>query len=159
MVAEGAGMIQTAERMGETRARNVGWALLIIVSGLLILDGVVWFFIGPKIMWFQDVTGVPLSTFRSQYPLVADHMASSARQVAIWMTAFGVLALTIGVEGFRHSSRWAWIAGWIVAAFMAVLAVNYAYAGENAPVLGIFFGGALLSAVGLLLARRTETAA
>lgn len=136
-----------------TARGRVGWVLLIIVSGLLVVDGIVWFFIGPGITWFQDVTGVPLSTFQDQYPLVADHMAASARQVAIWMIAFGVLALAIGVEGFRHSSRPAWMLGWIVAGFLAILAVNYAFAGENAPVLGIFFGGALLSAVGLLLTR------
>lgn len=143
--------------MDESRVRRVGWGLVILVSGLLILDGIVWFFVGPRIMWFQDVTGVPLSTFRDQYPIVADHMAASARQVAIWMTAFGTLAGAVGVVGFRRGSRWAWLLSWIVVAFLATLAVNYAFAGEDAAVLGIFSGGALLCAAGLVLARHPAT--
>lgn len=142
--------------MDRTRARTVGWALLILVGGALALDGLVWFFIGPRITWFQDVTGVPLSTFRDQYPLVADHLAAGARQVAIWMTAFGTLAIAIATVGLRHGSRWAWFLGWIVMVFLAVLAVNYVFAGENVAVLGIFFGGALLSGAGLLAARPSD---
>lgn len=143
--------------MDRTQAHKVGWTLLILVSGLLLLNGVVWFFIGPRIMWFQDATGVPLSTFRGQYPVVADHLAASARQVAIWSTAFATLAVVIGVEGFRHGSRWAWLGGWVVVAFLALLAVNYLVAGENVAVLGMFFGGALLGAVGLVMARGPAT--
>lgn len=142
--------------IGEAWARR-GWGLLLVVSVLLILNGVVWFFIGPRLSWFQDATGVPLSTFRGQYPIVADHLASSARQVAIWNTAFGALALAGGLEGFRRASRSAWITCWIVVAALAVLAVNYLVAGENVAVLGMFFGGALLCAIGLLVARAART--
>ncbi len=133
--------------------RRWGWGIVIAIGSLLVLNGVTWFFIGPRITWFEQATGVPLSEFRQEYPVVADSMSANARQVAIWFTAFGVLSALVGVEGFRHGSGWAWIASWVLVAALAALGLSYLAAGEPGF---LSLGGLLmaaLAAVGLLAAR------
>lgn len=76
-------------------------------------------------------------------------MTRNVRQVAIWFMSFGLLALMVALEGFRHGSRWAWYATWVlVAATVAIGILNRA--GFGVVLLGL----TAIALVGQLLARR-----
>lgn len=80
-------------------------------------------------------------------------MATNAQQVAIWFMAFGLLALLVALEGYRHGSRWAWNALWVLVAVPA--AVGALYRGGFGVIL---LGMVPIVLVGQLLARRGLTA-
>jgi hypothetical protein len=94
-----------------------------------------------------------VSEFRQAYPTVAAGIAQQARQVAIWFVAFGLLALGVAREGFRHRSRWAWKLTWILVAAPAAVGVNVLAGGELGFGLGVL-GMAAVALVGQLLAGR-----
>jgi hypothetical protein len=142
-----------ARERSKTRTQKWGWGILFVVSALLALNGVVWFFMGGSLSTFEQDTGVPLSEFRQAYPTVADGIARQARQVAIWYGAFGLLALAVALEGFRHSSRWAWNATWVLVGAPAAAGVNVLAGGELGLGLGML-GVAAVALVGQLLAGR-----
>ncbi len=137
----------------QSRTSKWGWGILIALSALLALNGVIWFFMGGSLSTFEQDTGIPLSEFRQAYPTVADGIARQARQVAIWYGAFGLLALGVAREGFRHSSRWAWNATWVLVGAPAAAGVNVLAGGELGLGLGML-GVAAVALVGQLLARR-----
>ncbi len=137
---------------GQSRTSKWGWGILLVVSALLALNGVIWFFMGGSLSTFEQDTGIPLSEFRQAYPTVADGIAQQARQIAIWFVAFGLLALGVALEGFRHRSRWAWNLTWILVAAPAAVGVN-ALAGGDVFGIGML-GVAAVALVGQLLARR-----
>jgi len=132
----------------QSRASKWGWGILLAISALLVLNGVTWFFMGPTLSSVEGVGGA-LEEFRQAYPIIADLMARNARQVAIWFMSFGLLALLVALEGFRHGSRWAWNATWVVVAAMVAIGVLYR-AGFGIVLLGL----TAIALVGQLLARR-----
>lgn len=140
----------------QTRSRKVGWVILLVVSALMLLNGVVWFFVGPRMMlsYTAQIAGVPLEEFERLYPAVVEHLPKNTRQVAIWYAAFGSMALMVALEGLRRGSRWAWYASWaVVAAPMAIGLVYYAPGDPPAfDNVGLFTFGAVALA-GQLLAR------
>jgi hypothetical protein len=132
-----------------------GWAILIAISALLILNGAGWFFMGPSLAFFEVDTGVSLEEFRGAYPTVTRNIATNARQVAIWFMAFGALALLVALEGYRHNSRWAWNAAWALVAAPAAVGINVLAGGEGAfgfsilAVAAVALAGQLLAGKGL----------
>lgn len=136
----------------QSRTAKWGWGILIALSALLILNGAGWFFVGPSLSFFEMDTGVSLEEFRQAYPTVARNIATNARQVAIWFMAFGALALLVALEGYRHGSRWAWRASWVLVAAPAAVGINVLAGGEGAFGFGIL-GVAALGLAGQLLAR------
>ncbi len=138
---------------GQSRTSKWGWGILIALSALVALNGVFWFYYGGRLSSFEQDTGVPLSEFKQAYPTVAEGIARQHRQVAIWYGAFGLLALGVAWEGFRHRSRWAWNLTWILVAAPAAVGVNVLAGGEG--LFGfIMLGFAAVGLVGQLLARR-----
>jgi len=137
----------------QSRTAKWGWGILIAISALLILNGAGWFFMGPSLAFFELDTGVSLAEFRQAYPTVARNMATNARQVAIWFLAFGALALLVALEGYRHNSRWAWTAAWVLVAAPAAVGINVLAGGEGAFGFGIL-AVAAVALVGQLLARQ-----
>lgn len=116
------------QNLSQPRVAKVGWGILLGLNSLLILDGIVWFFTGPN--------------------------NTSARLVAVWFMAFGVLALMVSLEGYRNGSRWAWYSSWVLVAALVALGLV-----EVRMEVDQFFGFLLLgssgvAAIGLLLARR-----
>jgi hypothetical protein len=109
----------TTEVRNQSRLAKWGWVILLVISALLALNGVLWFFLGPQ----QVVAS--LEEFPQAYPSIAPQMATNARQVAIWFMSFGLLALLVALEGYRNGSRWAWYATWILVALLAAIGVLY----------------------------------
>jgi len=143
-------------KTNQSRASKWGWSILLVISALLVLNGIVWLFVGPNmsLSYTEEISGTPPTDFRQAYPAIADHMGRNARQVAIWITAFGLLALNAAVEGFRNGSRWAWNAMWVFVAAPAAIGVNYSAAGELGFDNVGMFAVAAVALVGQLLARR-----
>ncbi len=141
-----------ARERSKRRTQKWGWGILLVVSTLVALNGVIWYFMGGSLSTFEQDTGVPLNEFRQAYPTVADQMAQQARQVAIWFGAFGLLALAVALEGFRHRSRWAWKATWVLVATPAASGVLMLVKGDPIGLFYLVFAAVAL--VGQLLAGR-----
>jgi hypothetical protein len=109
----------TTEVRNQSRLAKWGWVILLVISALLALNGVLWFFLGPQ----QVVAS--LEEFPQAYPSIAPQMATNARQVAIWFMSFGLLALLVALKGYRHGSRWAWYATWNLVALLTAIGVLY----------------------------------
>jgi hypothetical protein len=134
-------MIATKRTLQAVGARW-GWGLLLIVSALLILNGVVWFFVGP-----QRVVG-DIQAFGPGHPDFLHQMSKTRQQEAIWYLSFGLLALLVALEGFRHGSRWAWNAMWVLVGATTAVGLLYLQG------FGVFMlGAAAVAVVGLGLAR------
>lgn len=133
--------ISTFEAKGQSRAAKWGWGILLIVCILLALNGLAWFFFGPQRV------AIDIQAFGPVDPNVVQLMEKSRQQVAIWYLSFGLLSLLVALEGFRHASRWAWYAMWIV--FGATVAIGVLFlTGFGVYLLGL----AVIVLVGQLLA-------
>ncbi len=120
-------------------AARWGWGLLLAVSALLMVNGAAWYVFGPQRV---AVDFGPVDQSAVQL------MAKTRQQVAIWYLSFGLLALLVALEGFRHGSRWAWNAMWVVVGATAAVGVLYTQG------FGVFMlGAAAIAVVGLVLAR------
>jgi hypothetical protein len=128
---------------GPAKTARWGWVILLVVSALLALNGLLFFFLGPQAVenTIEGLGQVPAEVVRL--------MAMNRQQVAIWYMAFGLLALLVAFEGFRHASRWAWNALWIMVAAMAAVGVLYVR-GFGAYLLGL----SAIALLALILARR-----
>lgn len=93
-----------------TAGSRLGWAILLLVSSLLLVNGVVWFCEGPDmaLAYMESISGTPPTDLRLVYPAAADQITVDARNVPIWYTAGGALALMAATHGLRRGSRWAW---------------------------------------------------
>lgn len=147
--------------MASTGARRWGWGMVLLVSGLLLLDGLTWLFTGPGVerAYMRDGLGINLDQFTQSYPELVTHMAIQMRQLAIWITASGLLTFVVALEGLRHGSRWAWRVSWVGFVVPLAVAIN-ATVGTGFSELG-FENIALPAAsaivlVGLYLAARTS---
>lgn len=137
--------METQQDFSQSRIAKVGWTLLLVMSALLVLNGAAWFFSGPNtsVSVIAEYMGVTASDFEASYEQAALGIATTSRMVAIWFTAFGTLALLVALEGYRHGSRWAWYASWVLVA--ALLAIGILEIGSP-------FGFALLIMAAITLA-------
>lgn len=139
----------------KSTTQKVGWGILLAIAGLMVLNGLAWFFSGPKVNLESplEAEGVSVSEFSQAYPAMVDQIANDARQVAIWFGAFGIVWIAAAVEGLRHGSRWARNLSWtLVAVPVAVGLVYLGGGGLGFANVGFISIGAL-ALVGLLLAR------
>lgn len=110
----------------QPRLGKWGWGIQLVVSALLALNGVGWFFAGPSdnLASITQDTGITTAEFNQNYPTMATRITTNAHQLAIWYIAFGLLALLVALEGFRRGSRWAWMVLWVLVAATAAVGVN-----------------------------------
>lgn len=141
------------EIKNKSRSAKWGWAILLVVSTFLVLNGIGWFFMGGSLSTFEQDTGVSLDDFRQAYPTVAASIAVNARQVAIWFMAIGLQSLTVAWRGFRQGARWAWNTSWILVLALSAVGVNVMAGGELTYGLMVL-GLAAIALVGQLLAGR-----
>jgi hypothetical protein len=144
----------------QSNASKWGWRILLAVSVLLALNGVSWLIVGPSMMvsFLDQMAETPSADFSQTYPAVANAFARNARQVAIWITAFSLLAIIVARYGSRHRSRWAWNAMWVLIAAPAVVGIIYSVnAALGFDNLGNFTFAAL-ALLGQLLTRSGLTA-
>lgn len=133
-----------------TGRRRWGWALLLLAAGLVVLNGVGWWFYGGSLATFEADTGVPLEAFRAAYPSVASSIAWEHRHVAVWFTGFGLMALLLALDGWR-GGRTSWRASWLLPLTLLALAAGALAPGELG--FGLFLlAMALCALVGQLLA-------
>lgn len=145
-----------AEMKHQPRRVRIGWWILLMIAGMMILNGVGWFFGGPATTPanMAKAADMPVDQFQARFAGVVNYHQRTTRQVAVWYTVFGAMALVITIAGLRHGSRWSWRASWAIMAAPTLIGLVYAegirVGGESAVLLT--FGA--LALVGLMLARQ-----
>ncbi len=146
--------INTVNQQGISQAKSakIGWIILLVVSALLMLNGLGWFFSGPDISMssMAEDLGITATNFEQTYPEAALSVTATTRMVAIWFLAFGALAFLVSLEGYRHGSRWAWYASWVLV--VTLIAVGILEIGSPFGIALLVMAAVTL--VGGLLARK-----
>lgn len=140
----------------QSKIAKIGWVILLGMSVLLILAGISWLFGLPQMALenIAEYASLDSSVFMQGEPSAFDVIAVIARGYGVGYTALGLMALLVALEGYRNGSRWAWRVMWVLAATFAALAGIFLLAGESyALSLGIL-SLAVITLVGLLLARK-----
>jgi hypothetical protein len=108
-----------------TTTSRWGWGILVTLSALLGLNGL------------------------ALYLFIVDTQAE--RTIGVLLTAFAALAFMVALEGFRHGTRWAWNASWVVVVTLAAVGVH-SMRGDRVdlPVFYLLLAGVALA--GQLLA-------
>ncbi len=138
----------------ESRTAKLGWVILLVMSALLIIQGINWSLDGPDrtLTNIAGRTSLTASEFQVGNPSAFDVITLVARNFAIYGAAFGLLALLVAWKGYRHGSRWAWMVMWVLVGAIAAVAVNFIMVG-GVSAIGLSFAGlAAIALVGQLLA-------
>lgn len=124
-----------------------GWGILLVVTALLILNGLAWLFVGPEIELDEMAAALamPTSEFEQTHPAAVDFVVRQTRQVAVWYVSFGLLALFVILAGFRRGAHWAWKAGWVLVAALAAVGLEQLVGG------GASFAYAMLALAGITI--------
>jgi hypothetical protein len=148
--------ISTSEIRKQSSVGKIGWGILLVISVLLVYYGLYWFGSGPEIMLANvaERTSLTLDDFREGSPSAYDVIALVSRQFAIGNAALGLLTLILAWNGFRHGTRLAWWAMWVLVATNIANAVTLVLAGGVNVVALTFLGLGGVTLVGQLLARR-----
>lgn len=141
----------------QTRTQRWGWGILIALSALLALNGVGLYFMSASPAIFKQDTGVPMAEVRQAYPTVADQVVREGQNISLLLAGFGVMALVVALEGFRHASRWAWNATWVLVAWLVVGGLQALVIGGRLDIGGFYLAFAGVALVGQLLARQGRT--
>lgn len=142
----------------QPRRVKIGWWILLIIAGLMILNGVSWFFAGPATTPgnMAKAADLPVDQFRAKFAGIVTYHQRTTRQVAVWYTVFGAMALMVALAGYRRGSRWAWRATWAVMAAPTLIGLVYAEGVSVGGESAVLFGFGALALFGLLLARPTK---
>jgi hypothetical protein len=108
------------------RTARWGWGILVALSGLLILNGILLYFV---------IVQTP-----------------QEQTLAILLTGFGSLALVVALEGFRRGGEGALRGMWVMVALLFVLVLHMARIGRMDVAVFYLILGAL-ALTGQLLAR------
>lgn len=140
----------------QSRRAKLGWGILLGMSALLIFAGSGWLFSLPHMALenIAEYANLEPGVFMQGEPSAFDVIAVIARGYGAGYIALGLMALLIALEGYRRGTRWAWRVMWVLAATFAALAGIFMLAGESYALnLGIL-SFAVITLVGLLLARK-----
>lgn len=140
------------QEYSQSRTAKIGWVILLALSALLVLAGIFWFIDLPNLAMenIAERTRLPSNEFRQGEVSAFDVITIITRQYATGYAALGLLAFLVALEGYRHGTRWAWIAMWVLVAAVAAIAVNYTLVGGLAASLS-YFAAAAVALVGQLL--------
>ncbi|HEY1408360.1 MAG TPA: hypothetical protein VF434_05420 [Promineifilum sp.] len=146
-----------SEATSRPRAAKWGWGILLGVSVLLTLAGLFWTMQLPEMLLenIAERTALEPDGFLEGSPSAFDVITLIARNFGAGYAALGLLALLVGLEGYRNGSRWAWTAMWVLVAAFTALAVSFTLAAGRVygPDVG-FLALAVITLAGLLLARK-----
>ena len=148
--------ITALETRSQSRAAKVGWGILLVMSGLLMLAGINWFMTLPELALdnIAERTTLEPAGFMIGAPSAFDIITMIARGYGVGYAALGLLALVVALEGFRHGTRWAWRAMWVLVLAYAALAGTFLLAGETHVLsLGILTF-AVVALAGIVLAQQ-----
>lgn len=143
-------------RNSGSRSAKWGWGILFGMSVLLTLAGISWL-LGLPQMALENIAayaGLETGIFMLGKPSAFDVIAVIARGYGAGYTALGLMALLVAVEGLRNGTRWAWRVMWVLAAAFAALAGIFLLAGESYALSFGVLSFAVITLVGLLLARK-----
>jgi len=133
-----------------------GWGLLLVMSALLIFAGLDWYFSLPE-MALENIaerTILEPDGFMVGKPSATDIITMVARGYGAGYAVVGLMALLVSLEGFRKGTRWAWVAMWVLVLAYAAIGGIFLLAGETyALSLGVL-ALAVITVVGLLMARK-----
>lgn len=138
-----------AEGIRPSRSAAIGRGLLVLVGGLLILNGA-WLFFGaatPAV--FESDTGVALRELRATHPAVAAELLMRGRVISLLQVGFGLLLFAAGpTRGPK--------AGTAAATLAAMAALAWLFVASGRPEIGAYYlMYVLLAAVALgLVVRR-----
>jgi len=144
------------KELSQSRTAKWGWGILLGMSSLFILAGVSWLLGLPQMALdnIAEYANLDPAVLMQGEPSAFDVIAVIARGYGAGYTALGLLALLVAQEGYRNGTRWAWRSTWVLAAAFAALAGIFLLAGETYVLsLGIL-SFAVITLVGLLLARK-----
>ena len=139
-----------------SRATQLGWSILVIVSLLLTFAGIGWTFGLPEMALenISERTSLSPEDFKMGEPSAFDVITLIARGYGTGYTALGLMSLMIALEGFRNRPRWAWNTMWVLAAAYLAIAYTFTEAGGVRPIsLGLYALG-FFTAAGLVLSRK-----
>jgi hypothetical protein len=138
------------QNSNRSRAAKWGWGILLVVSALVVLNGLGWFFMGPSLATFEQDTGVPLADFKGAYPTVAGLVSLQARNTSILLAGLGLLGLAAALAGQRGGGwpRWS---GWAFVATLLGVGLSELAAGALFGLAYLVLG--VVALAGKLLAR------
>jgi hypothetical protein len=148
--------MKTNQEISQGRTAKWGWGILIGMSALLILAGISWLLGLPQMALenIAEYANLDPSVFMRGEPSAFDIIAVIARGYGVGYAALGLMALLVALEGYWNGSWWAWRVMWVLVAAFAALAEIFLLAGESYVLsLGIL-SFAVITLVGLLLARK-----
>lgn len=136
----------------QSRTAKWGWGILLGMSALLTYAGLSWYFGLPQMALenIAEYASLEPGVFMQGKPSAFDIITLIARGYGAGYAALGLFALIIALEGYRHGTRWAWMAMWVLVAAYAALA--FTMSAEPFGLVIFFFAAVAL--VGQLLARR-----
>jgi hypothetical protein len=139
-----------------TKTEKWGWGIMLIMSVLLILAGIGWYFSLPE-MALENIaerTSLEPDGFMLGKPSASDTITLIARGYGAGYAVLGLMALLVALEGYRNGTRWSWMTMWVLVLAYVAIAGIFLLAGETyALSLGVL-AFAMIAVVGLLLARK-----
>ena len=138
----------------QSRVSKWGWGILLVISALLVLNGVAVFFISARPSTFEGDTGVPMSEVREMFPTVVDEVVGAGQNLSILLAGIGLITVMLAWEGFRRRSRWAWNTLWVLFGTLAVAGLKSALLSGRPDIGSLYIGLAAVTLVGLLLAHK-----
>ena len=146
--------VSVTETRAQSRAGKWGWGIVLVVSVLLVLNGVALFFMSADPIIFEQDTGVPMAEVTQTYPPVAEHVVHEGQLTSIMLAGLGLLTLVVALEGYHHGTQWAWNAIWVLVGLLAAITVFIGIQ-RRFDIAAFYFLFAALALVGQWLARRT----
>ncbi len=147
-----------AEVTEQPRMAKIGWILLMVVSGLYVLNGVAWFFVGPDAVAedLAEVLGTTADALEDSFPEAVTGEGMEARWDAIYLTSIGAMSLIAARHGYRTGTQWAWYVTWVLVFTIAAVGANglIGTEGEIGGFVILVLVLLVLAVVGQLLAGR-----
>jgi hypothetical protein len=133
-----------------------GWLILVVVAGLIALNGIAWLFVGPDavVSDMSENIGVSVADFESMYPAAVEDITANQRQVAVWMMAIGAMGILAALAGHRERARWPWRITWVLVATPTGIAATGLGVAEAGGFVYSMLLLALVALTGQLLAGR-----
>lgn len=136
------------------RAARAGVWIVLLVSGLVMLNGAGWFFVGPSLSTFEQDTGIALVQFTRDYPQAARLLALQARNTAILLVGLGLLAAAATATVAGSELRAARMGGWAFGLTLAGVGLSEILSGAVFGIAYLTLGA--LALVGQALAVRAS---
>lgn len=133
-----------AEDIKHTSRARAGRWIVLLVSGLVTINGLGWFFVGPSLSTFEQDTGIALAEFRRAYPEAARLIALQARNTAILLVGLGLLGAAGAVTRRDTGAKSAKLGGWAFGAALAGVGLSEVFAGALFGITYLVMGGLAL---------------